>query len=161
MDSGLPVGGLIPAHDLLLAPRPVGAAVDRGAYERGGAAAADVRANGEDGPLSVRSDDNVTLTLSLDPADAIGQSANWWLLAETPLGWFGYVYPSWQYATHPAELPPGYRGTLFGLGGFDVLSVAGLPTGHYSVHFGVDASAGAFPDPERLRADSVELDVTD
>lgn len=41
------------------------------------AAVPDIKANGVDGPLALRSEDALSITLALDPQSARGQAADW------------------------------------------------------------------------------------
>lgn len=165
VDTGLPVGslaGMIPNHDLRLAPRPNASGVDRGALEQGAASVPDVQINAADGPLSLSREASVSLTVSLDPRDNAGLRANWWLVADTPVGWYGYVYPdSWRRVAHLEDLTSGFRGQLFGLPPFEVLDIAGLWVGRYVVYFGVDTAGYTLFDLDRMTYDRIELNVGD
>ncbi|MDZ7698242.1 MAG: hypothetical protein U5R49_15415 [Deltaproteobacteria bacterium] len=44
----------------------------------------DIRANGEDGPITVSRDTAVSITVALDPGRLSGTMMDWWVAADTP-----------------------------------------------------------------------------
>jgi len=44
----------------------------------------DIKANGQDGPIVVTPGDQISIEVSLDPGDKVGQNADWWIAATTP-----------------------------------------------------------------------------
>lgn len=46
--------------------------------------APDIKANESDGPITVSSDDSVSITICLDPGNKVGQDADWWVATDTP-----------------------------------------------------------------------------
>lgn len=123
IDKGDPASAppAYPADDLDGDPRPQGARYDMGADEFVGTPASrpvlDVKANGSDGPLAVRSGERVTFTFSLEPGGYEGVLAEWWLLIVA--NGRPYVAPFGQ---HPISRVP--TTTLFS---------APLPAGTYAV----------------------------
>ena len=110
----------------------------------------DIRANGQDGPLTVSSEDAVTLTLTVDADGYQGLTADWWLAATTPSGWYFYVHPSgWQTEIEPClqmapcSLPP------------TNLPPITPPAGETTFYFAVDHNADGKPDG--TWADSVQV----
>jgi hypothetical protein len=94
----------------------------------------DIKANGSDGPVTITQSDNLSVTVELDAGDNSGENADWWVVADTPFGWYYYnLSTGWQ---------PGitctYQGPLFDLSPFEVLNMSGLPVGCYTFYFGVD-----------------------
>jgi len=117
--------------------------------------APDIKTNGSDGPVSILKYTNLSVTISLDPGSHVDENADWWVLANTPMGWYHYVLPdSWapgQAVTH--------QGVLFDLPSYEVLNMSGLPTGTYTFYFGVDLIMNGSIDPGQLYYDSVEVTI--
>jgi hypothetical protein len=116
------------------------AVVDMGAYEYGSHPlinpVPDIKANDSDDPIAISPEDTLIVTVSLDPNDVDGEDGDWWLLADTPFGWYHYDvgFDFWI---------PGfvvtYQGPLFDLiPPFVVLNMSGFSTGTYTFYFGVD-----------------------
>ncbi|MCD6305890.1 MAG: carboxypeptidase regulatory-like domain-containing protein [Deltaproteobacteria bacterium] len=115
--------------------------------------APDVKANGEDGTVTVPSGTRVSVAIGLDPGEQAGQWADWWVAARTPFGWFSYVHPNgWQPGIHWAAQAPLF--TISPL--FDVLNMP-LPAGSYTFYFAVDNNMDANPDATYV--DSVDVRV--
>jgi len=118
-----------------------------------------IKANGQEGPLSVSSGMPVSITLSLEPGSYAGQNADWWIAAYTPFAspgnWYTYVYPTgWLPGIHLCA-----QTGLFELSSFEVLNMV-LPAGHYTFYFAVDELDGSATGPW-WGLDSVELTVED
>jgi len=113
----------------------------------------DIKANGQDGTVTVPSGTRVSVAIGLDPGEQAGQWADWWVAAHTPFGWFSYVHPNgWQPGIHWAAQAP-----LFGISPlFDVLNMV-LPAGPYTFYFAVDNNMDGNPDATYV--DSVEVRV--
>ena len=115
----------------------------------------DIQANGSDGPVTVAPDDTLQVTVSLDPGTSAGVQADWWVLAETPSGWYHYDRTAWK---------PGrdvtYQGPLFALPATDVLNAAGLPLGLYTVYFGVDVIRNGSIDLGAGYYDALDISVS-
>ncbi|MCP4692917.1 MAG: hypothetical protein GY859_33055, partial [Desulfobacterales bacterium] len=45
-----------------------------------------IKANGSDGPVSITTNDNLSLTVALDPGSLAGDDADWWMLQDGPSG---------------------------------------------------------------------------
>jgi hypothetical protein len=116
-----------------------------------------IKANGEDGPLLIPSGASVSITIALDPGDAAGQNADWWIAAKTPFAapgdWYSYIYPTgWGPGINLCLQTP-----LFALSSFEALNVA-LPVGNYIFYFAIDDPDGAATGPW-WGLDSVEVTV--
>ena len=101
----------------------------------------DVKANGSDGPLVIGNNENLSISITLQPSSLDGVNADWWLLVNTPWNdWFYYVYPDyWGYAG--ADLDDvfcAYQGPLFNLPPISIANFSGLPIGIYTFYFEVD-----------------------
>jgi hypothetical protein len=105
---------------------------------------ADVKINGQDGPLTLTTNDPASVTVAFNPVEGFGQVVDWWLIADTPKGRYFYRNDKrkWVERLHAsgqariAETPPT---EMFG----------GLPPfgpGDYSICFGVDKDADGRPD---------------
>ncbi|MBI5593359.1 MAG: hypothetical protein HY881_23125 [Deltaproteobacteria bacterium] len=118
-----------------------------------GTASPDIKANGQDGPITVSSITPVSITLGLDAGIQIGAFADWWFVSSTPVGLYSWVYPAgWTPGLITAiQLP------LFGFSGLEMFRST-LPVGDYVFYFGVDTT----PDNvlnSPLIYDSVEIHV--
>ena len=112
----------------------------------------DIKANGEDGPVTVSAQTYVSITAGLAPGDEEGQQADWWLILSafdeiyslTSTGWMAGIEPLIQYplvTVSPAQI---YSGLL--------------PVGSYTIYFGVETNPNDTLD-EPLFYDYVEIHV--
>jgi glucose/arabinose dehydrogenase len=112
----------------------------------------DVKANGLDGPVDVTSQETVSITVSLGPADVVHQTAEWWLAAETEEGLFYYVHPSgWQTGFQRA-----FVGPVGPVTSFEVYRGI-LPPGRTIIYFALDPIVDDSPQITWL--DLVAVDV--
>ena len=101
----------------------------------------DIKANGQDGSVTLSAGASASITVNLNPGDQAGKNAEWWVAAATPFGWFSYVYPAgWE---------PGIFRTFQGLL-FEILSPVellnqALPPGGYIFYFALDEIADGAP----------------
>ena len=117
----------------------------------------DVKANGPDGPVVISKGDNLAVAMSLDPGSHVGENADWWVVVETPFGWFHYDVPG---NTWMPGLIVTHMGSLFELTPFVVLNTNGLPEGIYTFYFGVDMAMNGLLDIGVLFFDSVLVTIT-
>ena len=98
----------------------------------------DLKVNGSDGPITILSSTNLSVTVSLDPGNQSGQSKDWWLFADTPMGMYSYraAGGNWVPVSSPSRT---YAGALFNLSPMTALNMSGLPVGTYDFTFAVDA----------------------
>jgi spore coat protein U-like protein len=97
----------------------------------------DIKANGSDGSITITISDTLSVTIELDPGDYPGVQADWWCVADTPLGWYYYD----DTGTWLPGFYVSYQGPLFTLTPpLEVLSMSGLPIGGYTFYFGVDGN---------------------
>jgi hypothetical protein len=115
----------------------------------------DIKANGSDGPLTITQFDNLIIEIALDPGIYTGYPADWWVLADTPFGWYYYDLNNWRWGQSVT-----YQGGLSGLAPYEVLNTSGLSTGNYIFYFGVDGKKDGKITNSSLYYDSVEVTIT-
>jgi YVTN family beta-propeller protein len=115
----------------------------------------DIKAKGSDGPVDLALGETLSVTIALDPGIYPGVQADWWVLANTP---FGFYYKNLSFGWQPG-LSVTHQGPLFNLTPpLEVLNTSGLPTGNYTFYFGVDGNMNGILD-QPLFYDSVMVDV--
>ena len=114
----------------------------------------DIKANGQDGQITVSSGTPVSITASLAPGDQNGQLADWWIAANTPWAFYTFTFYGWY---------PGinllFQYPLFGLTPVEIYN-GSLPKGDYEFYFGVDMSPNGTLDSP-LYYDFVQVHVSD
>ena len=117
----------------------------------------DIKANGQDGPISVNAGDTVSVSVSLDPGAWSGRNADWWVAAHTPFDppldcWYTYVYPEgWNPGIQVCVQMPLFELTP----PFNVLNMV-LPVGDYTFYLrAVDGNMDGETDATWV--DSVEV----
>ena len=117
----------------------------------------DITANSSDGPITVTQTDTLLISLTLDAGTFIGNNADWWILADTPFGWYRYCYicGQWFSGQHVT-----YQGPLSDLSPYQVLNITGLPVGSYTFYFGVDTNMNGSIDLGQIYYDSVNVTIT-
>jgi hypothetical protein len=124
----------------------------------------DIKANGSDGPVTLNHGDPLSVTIALNCG---GDSADWWVVVNTPLGWYRYdpSTDSWK-----PGLSCSYQGSLVNLSSYEVLNTTAgpqmligntpdLPTGTYTFYFGVDMNMNCSLDMGQMYYDSVEVNI--
>ncbi|MFC1523349.1 hypothetical protein ACFL6N_01025 [Thermodesulfobacteriota bacterium] len=115
----------------------------------------DIKANNSDTPITISGIDNLSITIHLDSTNPIGEDADWWILTETPVGWYYFdLINGWS---------PGiiftYQAPLFDLTSYKVMNRSGLPTGLYTFYFGVDMIMNGTRDMDQMYYDSVDVTI--
>lgn len=97
----------------------------------------DIKANGSDSSITITPNDNLSVTIKIDPGSFLGKDADWYVAADTPFGWYYYdvIGGCWCWKS---GLSCTYQWPLFNLTPFEVLNISGLPKGTYTLYFGVD-----------------------
>lgn len=100
--------------------------------------------------------DSLALTVEFDTGTYLGDEADWWLVARTPLGWYYY---------HPASgWLPGREVTLQiplrNLPSREVLNISGLPAGSYTFYFGVDLVKNGLITLNKVYYDQVRVTIS-
>lgn len=119
----------------------------------------DIRANGSDGPVTILSQDTLSVTVTINPVPKSRLNADWWVVADTPFGWYRYDVASglWNQGFTFT-----YQGPLFAVTTpFEVLRVSGLPAGTYTFYFGIDTTMNGSVDFDRLYYDGVIVRVAE
>jgi hypothetical protein len=102
--------------------------------------APDIKANGQNGSITVTAGTPVSITASLAPGDEYGRRADWWLAYSSPAGWYSFTSSGWI---------PGIN-LLFQYPLFSVPSVviyyASLSVGDYAFYFLVDMNPNGVVD---------------
>lgn len=115
-----------------------------------------VEANSQGGTVNVTSGTAVSINVALTPGNDEGSSADWWLVANTPYGWFSYL-------VNPLGWASGFgmtaQGALVNLPSYEALNMV-LPAGQYIFYFGVDLLPNGILDLSTLNYDSVTVNVS-
>jgi hypothetical protein len=115
----------------------------------------DIKANGSDGPVIIDINKPLSVTVELDAA-GYTDNADWWLLTNTPFGWYYYdIFSGWQ-----PGLVVTYQGPLFDLSAIELLNMSGLPIGSYTFYFAVDMIMNGSIDLDQIYYDGVGVTVT-
>ena len=98
----------------------------------------DIKVNGQDGPVTVSSDDTVSVTVKLAAGSRVGQKVDWWVAAYgSALGWYSYVYPTgWA-----VQLTPCVQIEIFNMSSAVNVFQGKLSVGVYVFYFAVDSNA--------------------
>ena len=102
------------------------------------------------------------LTISLTAGALEQQNADWWVVAITPWGHFYYyVYPNqWvDIGTSLSGVIPAYQGPLKNVSGVTLFDATGIPSGVYTIYFGVDTNQNGVLDRESLYYSSFNLNA--
>jgi hypothetical protein len=101
-----------------------------------GTVSTDIKANGQDGPITVSSNSLVSITIDLTAGIQTGANADWWLVLSTSDGLlYSWVYPTgWT-----SGLVTGLQFPLIGFSGLEMYN-SSLPVGNYVFYFGVDTT---------------------
>ncbi len=115
----------------------------------------DIKANGLDGPMTITSGYNLQLSLTLISNDMEGKGVDWWVVANTPFGWYHYdIGAFWL-----PGLEPTFQGDLLDISQFTILNTAGLPEGSYIFYFGIDSPMDGQLTIDRVYYDMLEVHV--
>jgi hypothetical protein len=115
----------------------------------------DIKANGSDGPVSLTRSDTLSITVEFDAGSYKGEDADWWLVAQTPLGWYYYDKTSGWLPGREVTLQIPLRN----LPSREVLNMSGLPVGNYTFYFGVDLFQNGKIDKGQAYYDQVKVTI--
>ena len=99
------------------------------------AALPDIKANGQDGPITVSSNSPISITVGLTGVNQAGTLADWWIVASTPLGFISWSYP----AGWTTGLIATFQIQLVNFSPIEMFN-GSLPVGNYTFFFGVDTT---------------------
>ena len=110
----------------------------------------DIKANGLDEQVLLSQNDNLKVTISLDPADYANELADWWIYAFYHFKLFNIWIPiQLDSYTKPLEdLPPE-----------TILETTNLPKGTFMLVFGIDLNADGSVDLDQMVVDNVSVIV--
>ncbi|NOZ69105.1 MAG: hypothetical protein GXP46_07645 [Deferribacteres bacterium] len=116
----------------------------------------DIKANGSDGPVTVTHHDTLSITIALSPGSFDGKDADWWILVETPYGWYHYNFETgrWEYGIAVSD-----QGSLYEIDSVDIPVVPFHHPGEYIYYFRVDTDMNGELDEDVLYEDSVVVNV--
>ena len=124
--------------------------------ENANAFSIDIKANGSDGPVTISQSQPLALAINLN-AGGHTDNADWWVLGNTPMGWYRYAVPGgWG-----PGISVTHQGPLFDLPSFTALNATGLPLGNYTFYFGVDAVVNGTIDMGSMVHDSVDVNIAE
>ncbi len=152
MDAGSSAGA--PSADIEGVSRPRRWGHDMGAYEYVGLPVADIKANGSDGAVGASAGEAVSITLSLDAGNLLGQEADWWIVEATPDGSLKYLDPI-AISLVPAVTPT-LQSPLFSFPPA-VLNLTDLAPGVHTFYFAIDQSMDGVITFESLFGDMVTV----
>jgi len=94
-----------------------------------------IKANGNDGSISVSSGAAVSISVSLNAESFAGQNADWWVVEKAPSG----AWNHFDLATHSmvSGLAPTHQGALFNLGTTQLLNASDLSAGSHTSILGL------------------------
>jgi hypothetical protein len=118
-----------------------------------------IAANGTTSSLMVDSTTPISIDIGIDGGNNAGGNVDWWLCANTPVGWYSWVYPTgWQ-----AGLLAAGQGPLSSIPASLNVYSAPLPVGQYTFYFGVDSLPNGVLNmsPSSLKYDSVQVNVSE
>jgi hypothetical protein len=98
----------------------------------------DIKANGSDAPLTLSESDTLTILIAMDSSNRSPVDADWWLIAETPLGYFSL---SARVGGWTIGIEPAFQGPVVAFGPVEALRTTHLPPGAYGFYFAVDKRA--------------------
>ncbi len=93
-----------------------------------------IKANGQDGSITVLSGTPVSISASLNPGNENGKLADWWLACSSPFGWYSLNSNGWTSGINLLAQYP-----LFSVSPVEIYS-ASLSAGDYAFYFLVDMS---------------------
>lgn len=122
----------------------------------------DIKAKSSDGPITLGSSNSLLVNISLDAGSSLGVNSDWWVVAETPFGWYYFDAStmSWVFAGGSyTDLFVTYQGPLIDLSSYEILKVSGLPEGTYNLYFALDTNVNGLLDFDEMFLDSVVVNI--
>ncbi|MCX5881327.1 MAG: lectin like domain-containing protein [Deltaproteobacteria bacterium] len=100
----------------------------------------DIKANGQDGPITVSSGTPVSITASLSPGNENGKLADWWFVYSSRAGWYSLNSNGWTPGINLLAQYP-----LLSISPVEIYSST-LPVGDYAFYFLVDMNPNGIVD---------------
>ncbi len=100
-----------------------------------------IKANGSDGPIKIKTTDTVTLSLGLEGESYEGVDSDWWIIQYSPGDnwyYFNAFTWEWDYLDNIVDLVLTYQGPLMSFPITEMMSVSDLMQGSYMFYFAVD-----------------------
>ena len=116
-----------------------------------------IAANNSPDYINITSIENLRITIELCPGSHTGEDADWWLLANTPYGWFHYKPGNGAWVD---GFECSFQCPLFNLDEFPVFDTA-LPPGVYTIYFGVDTDMNGSLDMDQACYETIKLNIVD
>jgi hypothetical protein len=116
----------------------------------------DIMANGSDKAITLDRNDVLKIEISLVSFGRTN-SADWWVLAETPFGWYHYKFSTgkWEKGKTVAR-----QANLEQLDPMTVFNKSGLKVGTYKFYFGVDLTMDGSITMSSLVVDKIKVTIT-
>lgn len=114
-------------------------------------------ANNSTGVVNLTTTDDLYISIELDPHSSSGVSADWWIVVDTPMGFY-------YYAAELQTWMPGivaYQTPLIDFEPVEILDISSVPAGSYTFYFGVDTIPNGELDEANLFYSSVIVEVTE
>ncbi len=121
----------------------------------------DIKANNANTDISISSSDTLSLTVSLDPGEHLGENGDWWLLADTPNGWSSYNLTTNQWSKFSPfnGITTSLQGKLSVMNSKEILNIANPSSGSYTFYFGIDLNMNSTIDLPVLFFDEITINV--
>jgi len=123
-----------------------------------------IMANGVVNTAAISISEKLSVTIALTANDHVDQNADFWVVANTPFGWYYYRYQTTTWinvGNSISDILPTYQGGVFNLPSFEVLSIVGLPVGAYTFYFGIDMNSNGQLDMDSLLFDGIVVNVSE
>ncbi len=117
----------------------------------------DIKVNDSDDPITVTTDDAISISIELQSFSYKGDDADWWLAQIDPEGMLYYLSgDTWNSDTQPL-----YQQALYDFESTDIASLTDLSEGVYIFYFGVDLNMDGLVTYDNLFYDYVTVNVED
>ncbi|MCP4693156.1 MAG: hypothetical protein GY859_34255, partial [Desulfobacterales bacterium] len=118
----------------------------------------DIKANSENGPVTVQSGAAVAITLSLSPGDRTGQNADWWIADAAPGPTLKYL--DIDTISFLPGLETTHQGPLVPLQDIPLPNLTSLTSGLHTFYFVVDMNMNGVLDGGQAFFDSISVTVS-
>ena len=115
-----------------------------------------IKVNGMTGHVELSRNDNMSVTIELDPGSYDGQLTDWWVLHQYRNRWYYYSSKGqkWRrgYSTYDQK-------SLSNIGSIEVMNSSRSNSGFYTYYFGVDILMNGAKDTEFYYEDSITVNI--